>query len=335
MPAPCVTAAAMIRAAWVYTFAGFGLVSACSSSSSSGGDGTGGGPAGPGADFCPQYAKTYVDWMSRCSTREFTAALKDSALKATTDNCRQMLTLSGSTLKQEDLQKCSDGTKAACTEAGWASACPLPKGTLKDGTPCLYDHQCSGGFCRVDEDDTCGKCVTRTVEGEACPFARPCVAEFECVAGTCKARVGVDEDCTETTQCLRGNLCYKGKCMESGVLDGPCDNNWACNEGLVCVDNKCADAGKEGDTCTPTSCSTGLACGADNKCAKMKFVAAGQACDDRILFCESGSCPIKKVCPQLLALGDDCSGSDTVKRCGYGLSCEKDKCELRVKAVCK
>lgn len=202
-----------------------------------------------------------------------------------------------------------DGRKQieACTEFLRPRSCPggatalfcgprIQRGTLADGSSCIYDEQCEGGLCTLKSDTSdgiivpgCGRCARRAELSDPCSDAsdrcdvvsttlRSSGLVCDVTAGRCVARLPAGATCTFADACDTGLGCMDGKCtptlagsrfrlLPSGA---PCnvEPNTFCSGGEWCK----RTSGSGPGVCTPPfaegeGCFVYGTCGHVNVCA--------------------------------------------------------------------
>jgi len=183
-----------------------------------------------------------------------------------------------------------------------------PRGTLPDGTSCMYDEQCEGGICAGFgpaslDFPKCGHCARRPQEGDPCSDKKDeCslasttlrdAGDLTCdkVAGKCVARLPLGASCSFADACSFGT-CTDGKCvvpptggMEIKLLPkgAACEGfTEVCSGGQFCKRTSTTEAG----VCTdPYSggerCYGPSQCGHVNRCATVPGEALSRCTDAR------------------------------------------------------
>lgn len=190
-------------------------------------------------------------------------------------------------------------------------------GACVDGSNCLMELDCVGGFCR---------------ESYSTPLGAPCKANSNCVLGSwCKgASSGVNGSCTAYT--APGGACTAGTSVECGpegyCLSGTCIarlgvgascSGASCQSGLTCSGSKCVVLGDPGAACTADAqCKRYLRC-ASNLCTDA-LAPTGAACS-YTPQCDNAYCPGTNVCTALVPDGQTCTSD---------VSCASGNCETNV-----
>jgi hypothetical protein len=161
----------------------------------------------------------------------------------------------------------------------------MPTGSLADGQPCVFNGQCTSGFCGGIRNALCGACAPAPQPGDSC-------ASSAC---------GHGQTCVNTTM----------TCQNLGLLNSPCGPGAPCGNGMSCVNG--STAGGAGPTCELAIGQVGAACGGATMptcdgtlgltcngtagartCLANMYVGDGAACGTAeigiAVQCQAGSC---------------------------------------------
>ncbi len=220
----------------------------------------------------PAYVQLEWGDVGTCSTR-FGAQLTDTLASAGTSDT------------PSQIEACAQALPTiACADLlghSIPAPCRAVPGSLANGAACGDDSQCSGGHCKVAENQICGVCTTFAASGAACTLDGDCDYGLQCFGGTCIAPVA------------------------SG---GTCDATHPCIPTLACVGGKCGPPGAAGAACTPNATDTcdslhGVFCdNATSKCITAGFAKAGAACGyvpGTLTLCLQGPGPAAAECKGL------------------------------------
>lgn len=192
-------------------------------------------------------------------------------------------------------------------------------GGLARGRSCLWDEQCSTGFCARNFEAQCGSCDfpapgPEPQPGQACPDGA-CPAPFACHEMICKVRPDEGQPCLQFGTvpspidfCAEGLLCAAGTCVAPLFFGAACatdDDHCDVLHGLTCQQGKCELATPlhvEGP-CGGYPNNQG-SCGAGDTCV---FIG-NPAFDDRPGRCQ----------PRKTGAGSACTGPTD---CPSGLQC--------------
>jgi hypothetical protein len=186
-------------------------------------------------------------------------------------------------------QEISSQTCADIIDRKEPDACN-PMGLRREGSGCGSHFQCATGFCKLD-NGSCGRCEVQGGAGEMCESNAACVAGLLCgQKGKCVRRSVLGEACSGANQeCSTFLACAGGKCV--APVGGPCTNPKECmsndgEPGVIC---------REGDSLT-SYCS-----GGQDNCVKdssgiyrcVEPALDGQPCGDQG---NGRSCVMPAVC---------------------------------------
>ena len=110
------------------------------------------------------------------------------------------------------------------------AAC-APTGSRANGGACVFNGQCTSGFCSGTKFATCGMCADPPASGDSCA----------------------------TSACDHGQACVDSTslCQDRGTLNGTCDADHPCGSGLSCAGNNATTPG----TCQNALTALNLPCG--------------------------------------------------------------------------
>jgi hypothetical protein len=235
-------------------------------------------------------------------------------------------TFSTSTCERQDMS-----ADTSCTAAG----------TLANGAGCVYDYQCSSGYCQGTIGTyQCGTCTARVAVGGTCEHIADCDTGLWCSSGTCKKSTAAGQACKVTDECADGSNCQGGVCKPTGVhakkAGETCQVSYECVEGLACENWKCAEPvfANAGDSCgMSATCGNGLICTAAGKCVAY---APNGSCANSSYGCVLGQyCNTASKCVDAGGVGDPCQVNGDDSDCVLGLTCVQKKCGFLDAAVCK
>lgn len=212
--------------------------------------------------------------------------------------------------------------------ADWLSsnvpaACVPKVGLLGNASPCVFDGQCSTGFCAIPENFGCGKCAPPTKVGDSCASNGLCATEATgqyCASATlvCTAPVSQGAVCDNVDRICGGGFTCAGITTTT---------NGTCQPAVTILGADCAPTGQSGAGCDRHH---GLVCdGPTKKCVAMTFAAAGQACgvvNNATTPCDNeGYCLVPQgqksgTCVAVAADGAPCDSS-VGPGCAYRSSC--------------
>jgi hypothetical protein len=235
-------------------FASISLVVACSSSNGGSSVSADQAATDVASSFCNKYNScaapfvqiTYGD-MATCQAR-FKLSVAPS------------LAANGTGATSAQYESCSkDLSAASCDDVlsrNLPQSCQTIAGTLANGAACGEDSQCTGKYCNIGTNSTCGACSTLAAAG-----------------GTC----------TTDSGCAYGLACNGGLCSADASAGATCDTTHVCKATLACVNGTCATPLEAGAACPAVGgpgCDTlkGLYCNTSKVCASYAFANAGQPC---------------------------------------------------------
>jgi hypothetical protein len=296
------------------------------------------------AEGCDELARLRCARFSSCSPRFFFEEFGDDAF------CRQDLAArckvrasskaSGATV--DALRACAhDVAHSTCDELrrDVRRVCDWPAGTIAEGDACVFDEECTTGWCEPSHDAAfnpfpCGRCRVPKKEGEACDF-------YDCAPGL---QCGVKQHC------------------ERPVDNGACADDSGCVSWKSCIGNVCVDDAHLGERCDTDGnaprCNPweSLRCNerhADGtwSCVAATFVKEGESCGwDRntklecpgTTWCRyppsSPSAPLDVnrlgTCVAYLAIGASCADEADRFGCATPAMCIDGKCGVPSLDVC-
>ena len=349
------------RRSMSFRFASFVLLPlalfACSSSSSSGGtNGVGGGSDTP----CGRYYNALTGYADRCG--QVTGFEGSSNVVTRFESvCNTAASAPGATGFLAALDRCASKIGAlGCDEE---SDCAIAGGTLDEGAACQESYQCKG-YCKVENDASCGKCTTAVAIGAACQGSSECGEGNHCEFGTldtgkCEAdtKKAPGAACDNDSECTSGNACSTDhKCVATLPIGATCKESNECGASTAeCKSGNCTAFPGEGAACE-FSCAKGFACGSDQKCAKRDFVGVGASCD-QVHLCKDSTCIGYSIssssgngtdstlvqnpgkCQIPLADGAACTekkaGEAETTSCDVFAKCTNGTCQIENPATCK
>lgn len=181
-------------------------------------------------------------------------------------------------------------------------------GTLRNGSPCAFDTECTSGQCYApDCTDTCctGTCDDpRVYPGLGEPCTTICDGDLFCnYDQICQAPLSEGEPCNSFTVCAQPLVC-DSYCQMPPARGEPC-NGYCATEGDVCgPDLLCVPARVAGDDCaTLSECSYFYYCNFDTRSCEPVPQPVGAengtscsfASDCRSRYCD-GVCADAPVC---------------------------------------
>jgi hypothetical protein len=344
-----------LQASLLTSIAGAFLLVACTSSHGAPNASSGGSSSG-GADApqCSDVAAAACKILAQCDTFDMEALFAGSttacaarvayacpsASEPGTSNSAQTIEACAKALEQ--ITTCDAlATYLASTDGNLCAALP---GALANGTPCLDDSQCSGGFCGPSSDDggnsICGSCMatppaTACQENSNCPGGQLCNGQSTCVT---PGAVGASCDNSDPSQasqpCAPSLFCNFATSIQpdGGEPDGGgSPGNGTCATRLA--------SGAACDASDPSpECGDGLFCNAQNQCASVTFVPLGGECDEVGLVCAGAECKFTSadasadgVCTAYAADGAAC---ELDADCQYGAICSNGTCGSAVATSC-
>ena len=163
----------------------------CGGSTDAGSDDSDATGAAPDADVtqaCSDNAAEYCAQLSTCSPFLLSTQYGDTVTCETRlagAYCNNMVTAEGSGWTADGLEGCIAAREAlSCTDFLYLKPAPSacrPTGTIASGG-CLWDSQCSTGYCRIASGMQCGTCVERGNAGAPCTTSNDCDGNLVCTA---------------------------------------------------------------------------------------------------------------------------------------------------------
>jgi|CZKU01.1.fsa_nt_gi hypothetical protein len=273
------------------------------------------GPASSGSSAsspdgaCTDWAARYCDRLNACSpfTLQFGYASVAECTARNKPVCLGGLSAPGTGATPAAVEACS-GLFATDTCEDVIIRKP-PQGCNVDGSlgagkPCGDGSQCVGpdGYCKIDDNDTCGTCATLSGVGGSCSSDRDCAYGLICGTLTCQTPVKVGSQCDGATLFCQGSvLCADSTCVMPLGLGAPCtpqadlcdmDLGTCDPQSMVCTAT--AAPAPRGASCAGKACANGV-CGAQGTC--VAYPPDGSACDPtRGLYCASPAVCVNSVC---------------------------------------
>jgi hypothetical protein len=282
-----------------------------------------------------------------------------------TDSCPDVHFSTGSLRTVEGLQACArTWEQHPCPEvlAGHPPTCAIA-GSLADGAGCIFDTQCSGGFCAGVAHDpahpACGTCGQRALSGGVCREYDSCPYGEECHDGRCTqlppSGLPAGAVCERFGDCLAPNYCLADasdpsdagrtmRCRPLPVLGQPCTE--FCNGSLCTAAHRCETYPPAGAPCKREAniYSRRFYCDAASVCDEAApggptcrpRPAAGGACKADARYLEQHECAAGLVCAcadagcttgvcvERRQVGDACD--DGKGRCVPGTECRDGHC---------
>ena len=326
------------------------FVSVACSSSDGGGTGSDVGAA------CDAYFDKVVSGQYSCLGVTFPADVTASQRARFRTECIAGLGYPGQGITAATLSACASvyGSASCRGSTGAGAACGAVTGSLADGAACNSASQCKSGFCNQSASGAdggaapsgCGVCAPSVAVGQSCATGT-CTVGAECVGGTCIATgsVAVGGACNSAVDCQTGLTCSAQKCAALSASGGACSTSAGCQTGLVCDKNVCGTPIAIGGDCSATSpsCATGAVCdyAGTKKCLAIAFAKPGAPCgltSSGYALCAVGSCNsaggAAGTCPDIIADGQACDGTDKTKTCDSLARCSGGVCVLG-QSVCK
>lgn len=252
----------------------------CGGSTDAGPEASDAAAAAPDADVtqaCSDNAAEYCAQLTTCSPFLLSTQYGDSVICETRlagAYCNNMVTAEGSGWTADGLEACAAAREAlSCTEFLYLKPAPSacrPTGTITSGG-CIWDSQCSAGYCRIPSGMQCGTCVERGNTGAPCTTSNDCDGNLVCTAAGCAAPVPLGSACSATLPCESGAVCLSSKCIQPGGVGASCDADAGgvdCdyNLGAYCDGTMCAaitvamSASLCGGSYPPVACYADGAC---------------------------------------------------------------------------
>lgn len=183
---------------------------------------------------------------------------------------------------------------------------------------------CGGGdnsnndIVSCDADNPCGDdakvCVNRQCidrcSAESCSALQYCGAD-----GLCADRSIEGQTCSDAKPCISNLICSDGVCVaQNSNIVKPCDEAADCSGNMLCVNNICIAR------CTAQSCKNGQICASSGFCADGADVGGACGADKPCLShltCQSGACRQKPCSDANPCSGENeyCSGGTCVAKC--------------------
>jgi hypothetical protein len=252
--------------------------------------------SGVSEQACTDWATRYCKRLALCAPLSVEIAYGEVAhcVERNRPVCVSALGASGTGQTPSRLESCAQAYDSAPCEDVVVGKPPLScnvPGSLAAGEACGDNAQCSGanGYCRMANDETCGRCSVLGAAGAGCFSDRDCEYGLVCYF-TCMPPVAPGAACDGMTrQCPATLVCFNYMCSTPAPADAPCDpraDNCDRDHGLFCdpqtkscLHYTVADAG--------AACGTGTACGAGScttdpetqKATCVANAADGTSCD--------------------------------------------------------
>lgn len=298
--------------------------------SSSGGDGS--DDASPGSTSCPlaadgenpclaaceQAAQTYCQRLQNCAPFLLTERYGDLLICEVREipSCTDALQAPGSGWTLSSVVACASA-QAALSCSDFVHGKPLPAacqvtGSVATGAGCLYDPQCSTGYCAVMS--TCGHCTALAASGDKCTTSSDCEANLLCASsGVCAAPVASGNSCDAAHPCAGGLACLGGTCTMPHALGANCDP---------------ANASADCDA------DQGLFCAADSTCHSVAVFQPGDSCSGAVpAICAGGGTCWQGTCLAPVADGASCDPANG-ENCLIPATCQGGTCAIELASAC-
>jgi hypothetical protein len=281
---------------------------------------------------CDDAVKAYCKKIDECAPFFVKIGFGDAATceKRFALNCVQNFSAPGTSATPSRLSQCATDVKTTTCEEVLGRKLPLScrteAGSLKDGTPCGDDAQCTGKLCRqANDSNVCGACSSIGAGGAACERDEDCDNELGCADKKCVAFGKAGSPCSATQPCIRTLSCNKGTCAQPLAAGAACD-------------------GPADQSTNPCEALKGFFCHPQTKvCTAAGMAAAGAACgfiDKNIVLCTGGGhCKttppaVSGTCLAPAADGAACDATNGPK-CVAPAQCLGGICKVSDPATCK
>jgi hypothetical protein len=262
-------------------------------------------PDGPiGASrYCETIAPFFCDFYLRCGRMAVDS--QEGCLAVFQESCEgryephyvALAEVGALVLSGEGVQACKGHLDTVSCAQQWSDLggdCGnMWQGQWAAGANCSYSIEsfvCDESSTCRQSFSGCGKCVTRTGEGGACPTqGASCAPNAFCgEEGKCVVRKVVGEPCLPKDRCALGTGCVEGLCQGPSFvgLGEACDQINRCPYVSSCDEGVCQTSALLGESCAQRDCETGF-CGPEGICLTLLGQGFGCSADNE---CVSGGC---------------------------------------------
>jgi hypothetical protein len=253
---------------------------------------------------CGEYAKQQCALIDTCTHEGVALGYPDGAtcVERRTASCVASQSSPDTGNTPQATQTCAKALQSeSCMdwlEGNAIAGCEVQDGTRFDGDPCMFNSECSSGFCGVALGDSCGSCAALPQVGDECED-QGCGPGLKCTSNKqCAAYQQLGESCDADHPCEPRTWCVTPLGFTAGT----------CTASIATIGAPCDPKKHTAPGCDST---VGLYCNTvSSTCGALRYVPAGQPCgatsDGGLADCIGGSTCRSGVCLADAADGGAC-----------------------------